>query len=270
MSAIQSTERPVFNTIEPGLDIDLTPPISGLAILAMLLGIFSLTAALTTSVVPFAVVVAVLCAVLIWKLSWDSTVSGMRLAQIGLCCAIFGATWGLTATRFTEAYYYAQAGEHAKLFLKTLSDGKQFNAFELTQPEPNRQVTGTDIEAHYKGLLSASLPVRTEVSKPEEMPSGETMKSSHSKEELEEFLTTSSTKEIMSHGKDANWELVRGGGVVRMSSTVNRVSVVMIDKANSAKKYQVDLNRVVGQMIAKPGTSSVAIWDVDRTKVVKE
>lgn len=271
MSSLQMPERPVFNSVEPGLDTDAAPPVSGLAILSMILGIFSLTAALSVSVVPFAIVVAILSALLIWKLSRDSTLSGLRLAQIGLFCAIVGGAWGITATRLTEAYLYSQARVHAKLFLEVLASGKIYDAFELTQPEPSRQVTGTDIEAYYKALLSTPMSVTPDMSgPPEQMPSGETMKSSHAKEELEEFMTMSTTKDIMSHGKDAKWDFVRGTRVVRMSNTVDRISVVMVDSANPSKKFQVDLNRVVGQFIAKPGTSPVAIWDVDRTIAVKE
>ena len=270
MSTLQIPERPVFNSIEPGLDSDLTPPVSVLAILAMLLGIFSLTAGLSVKVIPFAILTAVLCAALTWRLSWDSTVSGLRLAQIGLCCAVVGCTWGISTTRITEAYYYSQAAGHAKLFLQTLSAGKQFDAFELTQPEVDRQVTGTDIEAHYKELLSTALPTRTEQSLPEDMPSSETMKKSQTKGELEEFLKESSTDEIMSHGTNAQWEFVRGIGVVRKSSTTNQILIVMVDKTNPTKMFQVEMNRVIGQFMPTPGKPSVSIWDVDRLKVVKE
>lgn len=270
MSTIQLPERPVFNSLEPGLDSDLTPPVSSLAVIAMLLGFLSLIAAISVSAAPFAILVAILCALLTWKLSRDTTVSGLRLAQIGLCSAVVGCTWGLTSSRVTESFYYSQAGDFAKTYLQTLSAGRQFDAFELTQSEPNRQVTGTDIEAHYKSLISTSFPTRGTTVSPEEMPSSETMKSSQTKEELEEFLENPTTKEIMSHGKDADWKFVRGESVVRLGGKEHRVSVVMVDAANPSKKYQVSMNRVIGVYVSQPGKSSVAIWDVDRVKVVKE
>jgi hypothetical protein len=274
MSTLQVPERPAFNSLEPGLDTDLTPPVSSLAVLAMVLGIFSLVAAITVSVVPFAIVVAVLCAVLIWKLSWDTGVGGIRLAQIGLWCSVFGATWGLTTTRLSEAYFYSQAAEHAKLFMQTLSAGKQYEAFELTQPETNRLVTGTDIVAHYEGLMASDLPTRSAMMMPEdmgqEMPSPETMKNSQAKESLETFLITPSTKEVMAHGKDADWNFVRGESVLRMDITTHRIDVVMVDKTNTSKKYLVSMNRVTGQFMPQPGRGAVAIWDVDRVKAVKE
>ncbi|MDX1928125.1 MAG: hypothetical protein SFV81_16480 [Pirellulaceae bacterium] len=274
MSTLQVPERPAFNSLEPGLDTDLAPPVSPLAVLAMVLGIFSLVSAIAVSVVPFAIVVAVLCAALIWKLSWDTGVGGMRLAQIGLWCSVFGATWGLTTTRLTEAYFYSQAAEHAKVFLQTLSAGKQYEAFELTQPEQNRLVTGTDIAAHYEGLMASDLPTRSAMMVPdmnqEEMPSPETMKNSRSKEELEAFIGSPSTKEVMAHGKDADWKFVRGESVLRMDNTTNRVDVIMVDSAKPSKKYSVSMNRVTGQFMPQPGRGSVAIWDVDRVKAVKE
>jgi hypothetical protein len=275
MSTLQVPERPAFNSLEPGLDTDLAPPVSSLAVLAMVLGIFSLLAAVSVNIVPFAIVVAVLCVALIWRLSWDTSVSGGRLAQIGLWCAVFGASWGLTTSRLTTAYYYSNAGEHAKFFLQTLSSGKQYDAFELTQPESERLVTGTDIEAHYKGLMAASLPTRSEMIMPEnateqDMPSSESMKNSLSKEQLETFLGNPSTSEIMTHGVDAQWSFVRGEEVRRMDDSTNRIVVVMVDLAKPSKEYLVSMNRVTGQYVAQPGQAAVAIWDVDRVKATKE
>lgn len=273
MSSLQTPERPIFNSIEPGLETDLAPPVSGLAVLALVLGFFSLTAALSTNIMPFAVLVAIFCVVLIWKLSRDSSISGVRLAQVGLCFAVVGSAWGVAATRTTQTYKYSNAQAHAKTFLEILASGDVYNAFELSQPEPDRQVTGTDVEAHYKALLESDLPgSSTMMAMPptEEMPSGETMKSSRAKEDLEEFLTSSSNKEIMTHGKEAKWEFVRGAGIARISETVDRISVVMVDTNKPTKKFQVDLNRVVGRLVAKRGTAPVAIWDIDRTRVVKE
>ncbi len=205
MSTVQMPERPVFNSLDPSLEAELAPPISSLAIVALVLGVLSLTAGLSVFIFPFAIFVAVLCAILIWRLSTDSTVSGIRLAQIGLFCSLLGGAWGVTTAKLTDTYYYSHASEHAKLFLQTLSAGKQYEAFELTQREPERQVTGTDIETHYKSIMATDYPVRTDMSKPEDMPSAETMKNSHAKEELVEFLDAASTKEVMTHGKDAKW-----------------------------------------------------------------
>lgn len=270
MSTLQVPERPVFNSLEPELDNELSPPISPFAVVAMLLGIFSLTAALAVSIAPFAILVAVLCAVLTWALSRNPSVGGVLLAQIGLCCAVLGATWGLTAAKLTDDYYYSSAGEHAKLFLETLSSGKKFDAFELTLPESGRQVTGTDIEAHYESILATSMPNRKDVNNAAPGPSNETMKSSLVKDEVQEFLDRSATKDVVARGKDAKWQFVRGLEVFRRNNRENRISVVMIDANDPSTEYEVSLNRIVGNYIPKPGTSAVAIWDVDGVKVVKE
>ncbi len=266
MSTLHMPERPVFNSLEPGLDTDLTPPISPLAVVAMVLGIFSLTAAITVSVVPFAIIVALLCAFLTWKLSRDSTVGGVRLAQIGLCCAVLGSTWGLTATQLTRSFYFLHAGENAKTFLQLLSAGKQLEAFELTQPEANRQVTGTDVEAHYKGLIKEA----SEMSASAKSSAEDNMRGPTVSDKVEDFLASLTTKEIMSHGKDAQWNFVRGVDIVRVNSTSNRVTVLMVDSAEPSKKFQVSMNRVIGQFVSKPGLSSIATWEVDRVSAAKE
>jgi hypothetical protein len=270
MSTVHFPERPAFNSLEPGLDNEIAPPVSALAIICMVLGIFSLLAALSMSFVPFAVVVALLCAVMTWKLSWDSSLSGLRLAQIGLCCAVIGCTWSFAATRTTEGYLYSQAAANAKLFLETLSAGNKYEAFELTQEEALRQVTGTDIEAHYQNLISTSLPKRAEVSTPEDMPSPETMKLSQTKGELEAFLDNPGTKELLDHGADADWSFVRGAGVARKGGNTILISVVMVDKAKPNKLYEVELKRDTGGYVKKAGKPPVAMWDVNTTKAIKE
>jgi hypothetical protein len=269
MSTVHS-ERPAFNSLEPSLDSDLAPPVSNLAIICMVLGILSLAAALSVSIAPFAVVVAVLCAVMTWRLSWDTSLSGLRLAQIGLCCAVIGGTWSLTAKRVTEAYLYSQAAAHAKLFLETLSAGKTYEAFELTQEEALRQVTGTDIEVHYKNLVSTQLPKRTEMSTPEDMPSPETMKLSQTKGELDAFLDNPSTKELLEHGADSNWSFVRGAGVTRKPGSTSLISVVMVDRAKPKKFYEVELKRDTGGYVKENGKPPIAMWDINATKAVKE
>ncbi len=266
MSTLQIPDRPAFNSLEPGLDSDLTPPISSLAVVAMVLGIFSLTGAITVSVVPFAIVVALLCAILTWKLSRDRTLGGLRLTQIGLCCAIMGSTWGLTAMQLTKTYYYAQAGEYAKLFLQTLSAGNQFDAFELMLPESTRQVTGTDVEAHYTGLMGAT----NEMAIPKYLPEDDNMQGPSALDKLKDFLASLTTKDILSHGKDAEWKFVRGEEIVRVNSNQDRISVVMVDTANPSKKFRVSMNRVINQMVSKPGMPAVAIWDVDSASAAKE
>jgi hypothetical protein len=270
MSTVHYPERPAFNSLEPGLDSDVAPPVSNLAIICMVLGILSLTAAISVSIAPFAVVVAVLSAVMTWRLSWDSSLSGLRLAQIGLCCAVIGCTWSFTAKRMTEAYLYKQAAEHAKLFLETLSAGKKYEAFELTQEEALRQVTGTDIEAHYQNLISTVLPKRAEMSSPEEMPSPETMKQSQAKGDLEAFLNEPITKELLERGGDSEWIFVRGAGIARKGGSTVLVSVVMVDKARPSKSYEVELKRDTGGYVKEAGKPPVAMWDINTTKAVKE
>jgi hypothetical protein len=44
----------------------------------------------------------------------------------------------------------------------------------------------------------------------------------------------------------------------------------MVDQSNPVKKYAVEMNRVVGGFKRESGLPPVAIWDIDRVKLVKE
>ncbi len=112
-----------------------------------------------------------------------------------------------------DTFLYRQAAEHAKVFLKVLSSGKSYEAFELTLAEVERQITGTDIEAHYKALVATEYPTSQFGPDMNNMPSSSTMKNSRIKEEVTEFLRSASTMEILKHGEGAEWEFVRGSRI---------------------------------------------------------
>jgi hypothetical protein len=275
MSTVQLPNRPVFNSLEPGLDNDLAPPVSRLAIVALILGIFALSAVLSINVVPLAIIIAVLCAVITWRLSRDTSVSGLILAQIGLCLSLTSSAWVIASTATRDAHLYSQAAQHSRIFLDTLAEGKTFEAFELTRAESERQITGTDVAEHYKQLLATpSLPARPDTMPADmstmQMPSSQALEDSRVKESLQEFLSLPSTKEIATHGKDAQWEVIRGDGISWPASNVAHIQVVMVDKAKPEKLIQVQLNRTLGGYLPEPGKPPVAIWNIDRAKVVKE
>ena len=273
MSTVQVPERPVFNSLDPTLEADLSPPISRLAIGVFLLGFVSLIAVVASSAVPLAILIAVAAAAVSWRLASDASVGGLRLAQVGLVLAVFSCSWSLGASSLRDSYFYSQAGTHAKLFLETLSAGKTYEAFEMTLPEAERQITGTDLEKYFQNILASQLPSPT-LTAPEdggsEPPSPKAVKDGNTKQELTEFLKSPSTLAIIGHGSDAKWKLVKGQSIQWQSSRVMIISVVMIDPAKPDQQIAVQLNRNTGAFAAAAGSPPVALWEIEKAELVKE
>ncbi len=271
MTAVQMPERPVFNSLDPTLDEEMLPPISRWAVTCFVLGFLSLIAGLTIVALPFAVLVAICCLVVTWRLSSDKSVGGLRLAQFGLFLSVLSSCWSAGSNYMRESFFYSQGAAHAKLFLDQLSAGKTFAAFELTLPEVDRQITGTDLEAHYTEILAANLPSPSSPPMSNgESPSPELMKNGTIKEKLSAFLSTESTLEAISHGADANWQLLKGSEARTASNNLMNVSVVMVDKAKPEKKIVVTMKRQLGAMTSAEGEPPIALWEIDKAEVVKE
>jgi len=273
MSTIQAPKRPVFNSFDPALDGDLSPPISRLAIGVFLLGFVSLIAVLTSSAIPLAILIAVIAAAVTWKLAGDESVGGLRLAQTGLVIAVLSSCWAFGASSLRDNYFYAQGGTHAKLFLETLSAGKTYEAFEMTVPESERQITGTDLEKYFNQILATPSPDSSTPS-PQTTgggePSAKAMKDENTKQELSEFLKSPSTVEVISRGSDAKWQLVQGATIAWQSSNAMIITVVMVDTAKPDQRIVVRLNRNTGAFASPAGSPPVALWEIDKAELGKE
>jgi hypothetical protein len=244
MSIADLPERPAFNSLEPGLEEMQAAPVSRLAVVAISLGVLSLFSALSTSILPLAMVAAAFSAVVIWKLSRDPSASGLRLAQAGLAFAILGAAWVISATMTRNAYLYNSALPHAQTFLKVISDGNPYQAFELTKPERARQLSGTDLKAFYENTDDYL-----------------------AKDQIETFIKSASVKEIMSRGAGAKWELIQGESVE--GHTTYRIKLLMADSTQpEKKKIQVIMTREL--LPAPPGSVPTAAWLVNETLLAKE
>ena len=271
MSTLQVPERPVFNSLDPTLEGEMSPPISRLAVIFFVLGFVALVSGLTVNALPVSILIAIGCLAVTWKLSRDKTVGGLRLAQIGLCLSVLGSCWSYTTNYLRNEFLYSQASANAKVYLDLLSQGNTFAAFELTLSEADRQITGTDLNEHYNRLLAADLPSPSmPPSAMAEPPSPQAMKDGTMKEDVSTFMKAPATLEVIAHGKDAQWEFLEGGKIKVPTNEAMRIAVVMIDKAKPDKKIEVILNRNLGGVVVAEGKPPVALWEIDQANVVKE
>ncbi len=273
MSTMHVPERPVFNSLDPTLEADLSPPISRLAVGVFFLGFVSLIAVLTSSAIPLAVLIAAIAAAVTWKLAGDASVGGIRLAQTGLAIAVLSSGWAFAANSLRSNYFYNQAGIHAKLFLETLSAGKSYEAFEMTLPEADRQITGTNLEKYFGQILATASPESSGPSPQgtdEGAPSAKAMKDENIKQVLSEFLKSPSTMDIISRGSDAKWQMSQGAAITWQSSSTMLIAVVMVDTSKPDQRFLVRLNRDTGAFATAAGSAPVALWKIDKAELVKE
>ncbi len=244
MSVADLPERPAFQSLDPGLGEIRSAPVSRLAILALMLGIVSLSAVFSTSLLPLAMIAAAFSGVVVWRLSTDRSASGMWMAQLGLTLAILGAAWVITSTRTRNDYLYRAAAPHAQTFLNLLSAGNVYQAYELTKSEGTRQITGTDLQAYYENLTDYM-----------------------AEDHVKQFLSAASTRDIMSHGDRSSWTVLRGESVSGHAQF--RVNLVMADAAKpDKKKIAIALTRE--NLPAELGSTNIAVWHVNEAVIVPE
>lgn len=201
MSATDSPDRPAFHSIDHAL-IEGPAPLSRLAIVSLLLGILSLLALLSNLFIPICVAAAILGAASMVRIVLDSGIRGARLAQLGLGLGILSCTWSVTAESGRRHYLTGLAGTYAAEFLDLLSAGRKYEALELKRLEPERQITGTNLEEYYLNL-----------------PAEE-------REIANEFLNDPVTYAVLNNG--AKWTLLQGLEIRQQG----RVTFVTVDMKN--------------------------------------
>ncbi len=237
MTSTKLPDRPAFQHVEHA-PLDL-PPVSRLAVVALVGGILSLLASLSTLWLPLAILACGLSAVVVWKLTRHDELGGMWMAQLGLVLSTAAIAWSLTATSGRENYLYGEAANHAKVFLDVLSSGAKYEALELRRFENERQLTGTNLAAFY------SKQTAEEAS------------------DTEAFLGDPLTQAVMASGPGADWQFARGVAVENRGKQLLQITVQMINRAtqNGPQTVNVSMNRQLG-MYTDERRDNTALWSV--------
>lgn len=221
-SAFQSTET----------DIIEQPPVNKVAIVAFILGLLGLVSLLAPSMIAVAIL-----AVIVGFIAVAIGGAASRLAYIGIGLGAFAAVWASVNTHQKNNYMYTEGQKVAEHFLDVLGGGNPFLAYELTQMEMDRQITGTDLEAYYASLTGEDLDV------------------------FSEFMHDELNSAVMDAGTDADWQFVKGTGVRRIQNAYE----VVLEFENAAEPESphilVRMQRAV-EMLSGDESSTTALWNV--------
>lgn len=229
-------KEPVFQSLDVEAGFD-APPVTKTAIAALLVGVASLVVLLAPKIVLVSFVAVGLGLAALWFSRQVPTGLSSWFATIGMALGAFTAVWSIVAVRNTQAYLYAQAAEQASHFLDVLGQGKLYEAAELTQTEPSRQITGTNLKAYYDSLgEEEGGPARSFMSDP--------------------FVLA-----IVEAGPDADWEYTRPIEFVRIKG----VEDIVVEFRSRAKPdlapVQIKMRRTVG-LVTGEKQFSTALWNV--------
>jgi hypothetical protein len=132
-----------------------------------------------------------------------------------------------------DHYLYQVGSQFAQHFLNITAEGRLLEAYELMQPEANRQVAGTSLEEHY-ALIPA--PQRAG---------------------LETFKSSAKTKQVVQRGPDAVWRLKRGVKVTDANNGSRRIIVRMVDTSQTpGMELEVTLSREANAGDSGTGSAS--------------
>ncbi len=238
MSSSDLPKRPAFQSLDAANEFDRLP-FSRMAYVAFAAGLLSLFAAFSTILLPLSMLAGALGIAVVWKLSRNSQMGGLWLAQLGLAMAVASIGWSISARTGKDGYLYSEAAQNAKVFLDTLAKGNKYDALELKRVESARQLTGTDLRQYYSQLSEEE---------------GEIAKV---------FLDSPLTAEIIAMGSSAQWEFVRGVSVVTQGQQ-NYVTVEMVNRNTQPERpLIVKMCRQTGLLSDPEKRDTTALWNFE-------
>ncbi len=233
---MEAQESDSFAFREANDNIELRPQTSYLALWAMVCGVISVLSVFSNLFLPASVAAIALGAIAMVRLSRSEGVRGIGLAQIGAGAGAATLVWALVGIQMEHKYLYSEAGKQAADFLKLLSEGETYRAIELTKVEPERQVTGVNLELYYQSLREEDAEI------------------------VEDFLSSPTTVRVIASGPNARWELSNGINVAG-SGKDRGITVEMVNRADAkSQPVIVELGRKVG--ILADDSVAIAHWHV--------
>ena len=235
--AVESlSQRPIFASEENEYLVPNRPPMSRLAIVALLLGLASCVVLVKPDAIALPVIAITLGLMAYIQVARDEGLSGGRVALLGLGLGLAFAVCALTSAMLRDRYLFGVSSQFAVKYLETLASGKVLEAYELMQPEPQRQVAGSALEEYYR---QAEEPIRTG---------------------METFKNDPKSLEVRECGKSAQWKFVRGESIRSGDGRDLIVTIRMVDASkNPGKEFEVILERSISP---KPTEDASASWHI--------
>lgn len=231
-----ANEASTFFSGEASNEVD-APRLSKLAIAALVLGILSLLALLAKVLVTISIAGILVGIVAVWRIAVQPHICGIRLAQVGLGMCVAISVWVFVADKSQQAYLYSQAIEHGERFMKVLASGHLYEAAQLTQLEPDRQITGTDLTKYYQSLTGEDAEIS------------------------DGFLKAPATLVVLDSGPNAEWRAIKRVSISGKSRD-QTITVDFENVAGDSPVIRMQIRRVTGIMTKL--SHSVAHWHVEQ------
>ncbi len=134
------------------------PPVSRLAVLALVLAIVACGALFSPLMVCFAVAAVLVAAAALWSIARAPQPSlGRKAAVAALLLGVLFGVWGTTWRLVREQVVYAQARQRADHWLQLVQTGRLQEAHQLHLSHESRQAPGADLQEYYKNNREAKL-----------------------------------------------------------------------------------------------------------------
>lgn len=218
MSTETIHQRPIFGSEDPNLLTPDRPPVSGLAICSVVMGLISSIALLNLDLVALPILTAAFGLAAYLLIATNEGVRGQTLALGGMGLGIVFAMACYISTQQRDQYLYVEGGKVAEQFLQVVGQNKLLEAYELTRSEPERQVAGTSLEEAYKN------------------------KNHLEKENVDAFKRQEAITKVVSLGTSAQWKLESGVRVLEVHDRNKHITIKMVEE-KSQDTVELTLNR---------------------------
>lgn len=258
MSTASSANRPALSSeIEEPL---LAKPISKLALLTLVLGIFCLLIPIAPGLLAVGIVTTVIGLVTSFLLARNgSQHTGGWAANLGLFLAISTATWGFFSSKQHRESTGELAGKFAANFLETLAKGHVYQAAELQLPTGNRLLPGLDAQQYYESYQG---------SVSDDMMNGRAGGSPDpralAKRRLIDLRESTAAKYLQKY-PNATWVYESILQEVFLRNNIKRVKVLMSNSESPNQKLTVLLER---QEYVNNDGQAIADWFVKETNLI--
>jgi len=148
MSRTANQSLPAFRTL--GEEVSLTRPLSGWAVLSLVIGLSCLLVPISMSLIPLSILAIMIGLIVTLRLSRPDADTGLWMSTLCLGMGLATAVWSVTANRVRSQHLKKHATAFAAEYLQLLSSGQLYNAIELRLPFIQRQTADVDLKAFYE------------------------------------------------------------------------------------------------------------------------
>ena len=146
--APRSQTLPTLGSVEE--EISLTRPLSGWAVLSLIVGLTCLIVPISLRLLPISFLAILLGLVVSLRLSRPDAAAGLWMSLSCLALGLGSSVWCFTSAMARSQHFSHHASGFATEYMQLLSSGQIYNALELRLPFAQRQSADVDLQAYYE------------------------------------------------------------------------------------------------------------------------